>query len=103
MKKAAIGCVLLLVLLAGAATAASYMIYRKASSAVSGFAELGTLPALDRSVRNQTPYVPRPRESLPGSNSSASCGCSRRCAHTWVRGPTSSGVGIASCSKRTAW
>ena len=58
MKKAAIGCVLLLVLLAGAATAASYMIYRKASSAVSGFAELGTLPELDRSVRNQTPYVP---------------------------------------------
>ena len=58
MKKAAIGCVLLLVLLAGAATTASYMIYHKVSSAVSGFAELGSLPALDRSVHNQTRYVP---------------------------------------------
>ena len=58
MKKAAIGCVVLLVLLAGAAATASYVIYRKASSAVSGFSDLGTLPALDRSVRNQTRYVP---------------------------------------------
>ncbi len=41
MKKAAIGCVVLLVLLAGAAATASYVIYRKASSAVSGFAEPG--------------------------------------------------------------
>ncbi len=58
MKKAAVGCLLLLVLLVGVAATASYMIYRRVSSAVSGFAELGTVPALDRSVRKRTPYVP---------------------------------------------
>ena len=58
MKNAAIGCVLLLVLLVGGAATASYTIYHKVSSTVSGFAELGTLPQLDRGVRNQTPYVP---------------------------------------------
>jgi hypothetical protein len=58
MKKAAMGCVLLLVLLVGAAATAAYTIYYKVSSTVSGFAELGTLPQLDRAVRNQRPYVP---------------------------------------------
>jgi hypothetical protein len=58
MKTAAIGCALLPTLLAGAVATASYTIYHKVSSTVSGFAELGTLPQLDRAVRNQTPYVP---------------------------------------------
>jgi hypothetical protein len=58
MKKLAIGCgVLLLVGLVGAA-GASYYLYHKVSSAVAGFAELGSLPEIERSVRKQGPYTP---------------------------------------------
>ncbi|HET8625153.1 MAG TPA: hypothetical protein VFM14_16440 [Gemmatimonadales bacterium] len=58
MKKIVIGCLVLLGILGVAAGAASYIAYRKVSSAVSGFAELGTVPTLERSVRNRRPYAP---------------------------------------------
>jgi hypothetical protein len=58
MKKLAIGCaVLLLVGMVGAA-GASYYTYRKVSSTFAGFAELGSLPEIERSVRNQRAYQP---------------------------------------------
>ena len=58
MKKLAIGCgVLLLVGFVGAA-GVSYYLYHKVASAFEGFAELGTLPEVERSVRKQGPYTP---------------------------------------------
>jgi hypothetical protein len=66
MKKLAIGCaVLLLVGMVGAA-GASYYAYRKVSSTWAGFAELGSLPELERSVRNQRAYQP-PAAGEPSS------------------------------------
>jgi hypothetical protein len=58
MKKLAIGCAVLLVLGMVGAGGASYVAYRKVSSAFAGFAELGSLPALERSVRNQRAFEP---------------------------------------------
>ena len=60
MKKLAIGCAVLLVLGGGGAAGASYVAYRKVSSAFAGFAELGSLPELERSVRNQRALEARP-------------------------------------------
>ena len=58
MKKLAIGCVVLLALGVVGAGGASYFAYRKVRSTFSGFAELGSLPDLERSVRNQRPFAP---------------------------------------------
>jgi len=58
MKKLAIGCAVLLALGAVGVGSASYVAYRKVSSAVAGFAELGSLPELERSIRNQRPFAP---------------------------------------------
>jgi hypothetical protein len=56
MKKLAIGCVVLIAVVAIGGTIGSYMIYRKVSSTVSGFAELATIPEIERSVTNRTPF-----------------------------------------------
>lgn len=58
MKKFAIGCAVVLGLGAAGATAASWYAYHKVSSAFAGFAQLSTIPDLERSVRNQGPYTP---------------------------------------------
>src|SRR5688572_24819512 len=58
MKKAVIGCLVVVVVLAVGAAAASYLVYRKVSTTMAGFAELATVPDLDRSLRNQARYVP---------------------------------------------
>jgi hypothetical protein len=58
MKKLAIGCVVLLALGVIAAGGASYFAYRKVSSTYAGFADLGTVPELEHSVRNQRPFTP---------------------------------------------
>ena len=58
MKKVAIGCAVLLVLGTVGAGGASYVAYRKASSTFAGFVELGSLPELERSVRNQRLFEP---------------------------------------------
>ena len=65
MKKLAIGCVVLLVLGMVGAAGASYVAYRKVSSAFAGFAELGSLPEIERSVRNQRPFT-APAAGEPG-------------------------------------
>src|SRR4051794_40989118 len=58
MKKLAIGCAVLLLVGVVGAAGASYYTYRKVSSTFAGFAELGSLPEIERSVRNQRAYQP---------------------------------------------
>jgi hypothetical protein len=58
MKKLAIGCAVLMVLGVVGAGGASYFASRKVSSTFAGFAQLGRLPELERSVRNQRPFTP---------------------------------------------
>lgn len=58
MKKLAIGCGILAILLVVGGAVGSYMVYHKVRSAVGGFAELRKVPELERSVRNRSPYVP---------------------------------------------
>ena len=58
MRKVVIGCVVLIVVLAVSAGAASYYLYHKVDSTLAGFKELGTVPELERSVRNQAPFTP---------------------------------------------
>lgn len=60
MKKLAIGCAVLLALGVVGVAGASWIAYRKVSSTVAGFSELGSLPELERSVRNQRPFTPPP-------------------------------------------
>ena len=68
MKKILIGCFVLLAVGAIGAGAASFMVYRKVSSTVSGFAELGaSVPAIEREVRNQRPFVPPTTGEATGS------------------------------------
>jgi hypothetical protein len=58
MKKLAIGCAVILALGMVGVGVASYTAYRKVSSAFAGFAELGSLPGLERSIRNRGPFAP---------------------------------------------
>ncbi len=58
MKQLAIGCGVLLLLGMVGAAGASYYAYHKVSSAFAGFAELGSLPQIERSVKNQRPFQP---------------------------------------------
>jgi hypothetical protein len=58
MKKLAIGCgILLVVLLVGGAVAA-YVIYSKVKSTVAEFAALGEIPTIERGVRNTGTFTP---------------------------------------------
>jgi hypothetical protein len=66
MKKLLIGCLVLAVVLAVTAGAASYYLYRKVDSTISGFKELGTVPELERSVRNKRPFTPPASGELTG-------------------------------------
>jgi hypothetical protein len=58
MKKLAIGCAVVLGIGFVGAAGASYYAYHKVTSAFAGFAELGSLPELERSVRKQGTYTP---------------------------------------------
>jgi hypothetical protein len=58
VKKVLIGCAILALVLVVGGAVGSYMVYHKVSSTVKGFAELGKVPELERSVRNRSPYVP---------------------------------------------
>jgi hypothetical protein len=60
VKKLAIGCGVLLLLGMVGAGGTSYYAYRKVSSTYSQFAQLGSLPEIERSVRNQRPFVAPP-------------------------------------------
>jgi len=58
MNKFAKGCAAVLGVGIVIATGASYYVYHKVNSAVVGFAQLGSLPELDRSVRVKGHYTP---------------------------------------------
>ena len=58
MSKFAKGCAAVLGVGIVIATGASYYVYHKVNSAVVGFAQLGSLPELDRSVRVKGHYTP---------------------------------------------
>jgi len=58
MKKLAIGCGVLLVVLMVCGAVGGYLLYHKVSSTIAGFAELRKVPEIERSVRNQAPYAP---------------------------------------------
>jgi hypothetical protein len=57
-NKAAIGCLIVVVLLGTAGAVGGYAAYRKIRSGFDGFAGLSTVRELDRSVRNHSTYSP---------------------------------------------
>ena len=58
MKKLAIGCGVVLLLLFIAAAGVSYYIYRQVAPTVAQFAELAKLPDIEKGVRNTTAFEP---------------------------------------------
>lgn len=58
MKKLAVGCLIILVLAAIAGAVGTWWVYRKVTTTVGQFAELGSVPELERSVRNTAPFAP---------------------------------------------
>lgn len=56
MKKLAIGCLVVLVLAGMAGAVGTWWVYRKVTTTVGQFAELGSVPELERSVRNKAPF-----------------------------------------------
>jgi hypothetical protein len=58
MKKLAIGCGLVLVLVVVAFAGVSFFVYRQAQSMMSQFAELRRVPDIERDVRKKDPFVP---------------------------------------------
>ena len=58
MKKFAIGCGVLLLVLGIAAAGVTYYVYRRVASTIGQFAELGQVPDLERGVMNRTAFVP---------------------------------------------
>lgn len=58
MKKVAIGCGIVLILLAIVGGGLSWYAYHKAKSYISGFAELGKIPDIERDVTNKTEFTP---------------------------------------------
>jgi len=57
MSKLVIGCVGLLAVGVVGAAGASYFAYQKVTSTFAGFAELGSVPEFERSIRKQGPYA----------------------------------------------
>jgi len=64
MKKLAIGCGIVLVVVAIAAAGVAYYVYRQVAPALSQFSELAAVPDLERSVQNRTPFTPPATEEL---------------------------------------
>jgi uncharacterized membrane protein len=67
MKKLAIGCGIVVLVLGIVGAGAAYYLYRQVSSTVAQFAELGEIPDLERNVRNQAPFTPPASEELTDS------------------------------------
>ena len=58
MKKLVIGCLVVLALIAVGASVATYIVYQKVRSTVADFGEPTKVPAIERSVRNQSSFTP---------------------------------------------
>jgi hypothetical protein len=67
MKKIAIGCGVVVLVVAAAAAVGSYLVYRKVSSAFGDFAQLASVPEVERSVRNQSDFTPSSSGELTDS------------------------------------
>ena len=67
MKKLAIGCGVVLLVLCIVGAGAAYYLYRQVSSTVAQFAELGQIPDLERSIRNRAEFTPPASEELTDS------------------------------------
>jgi hypothetical protein len=57
-NKAAIGCLIVVVVLGAGVAAGGYAAYRKVRSGIGRFAELSTVGELDRGIRNQSTFDP---------------------------------------------
>ena len=64
MKKLAIGCGIVVLVLGVCAVGVTYYLYRQVSSTLSQYAELASVPDLERSVTNRTPFTPPSSEEL---------------------------------------
>jgi hypothetical protein len=58
VKKLVLGCFVIVLVLAAAGAVATYWVYRKVSTTVSQFAELASVPELERQVRKTAAFVP---------------------------------------------
>lgn len=67
MKKLAIGCGIVVLLVGVCAVGVTYYLYRQVSSTLSQYAELATVPDLERSVTNRSPFTPPATEELTDS------------------------------------
>ena len=67
MKKFAIGCGIVLLLVGIGAAGAAYYLYNRVASTLTQFAEIGQVPELERSVRNKSAFVPPASEELTDS------------------------------------
>ncbi len=67
MKKIAIGCGIVLLLVGISAAGVAYYVYNRVSSTLTQFAELSEVPELERSVRNRDTFVPPASEELTDS------------------------------------
>ncbi|HVL68004.1 MAG TPA: hypothetical protein VM364_12140 [Vicinamibacterales bacterium] len=64
MKKLAIGCGVIILLLGIGLAGLGYYVYRQVSPAIAQFAELAKVPELERDIRNRDPFVPPSSEEL---------------------------------------
>ena len=64
MKKLAIGCGIVVLVLGFCGVGVAYYLYRQVSSTFAQFAELAQVPDLERSVRNRDPFVPPASQEL---------------------------------------
>jgi hypothetical protein len=67
MKKVAIGCLVVVAILAVGAAVATYVVYRKVTTTLGEFSALARVPELERSVRNRSRFVPPPSGELTES------------------------------------
>ena len=58
MKKVAVGCLVIVAVLAVLGSVATYWVYRKVATTVSQFAEVASVPDLERTVRNTAAFTP---------------------------------------------
>lgn len=66
MKKLAIGCGIVVLVLGVAGAGIGYYMYRQFAGAITQFAELGKAPEIEREIRNRSPFTPPASEELTG-------------------------------------
>jgi hypothetical protein len=64
MKKLAIGCGIVVLVLGVAVAGIAFYLYRQVSGTVAQFAQLSQVPEIERSVRNHDPFAPPASEEL---------------------------------------